>query len=150
MDLFVVYRFTRSFAEQAQHDRDLSELITRKWGFKSIDEAAKLNQQLIEDGHLIPAAVVNCDLINLFTYTNSITSAWAENDNVRILNVDAFFSSSTKGDVFVDVATGQWYIYKSMSIEPLYTEDKNPPLPKCVTTSIGAHEGTASYNMHPH
>jgi hypothetical protein len=58
---------------------------------------------MLKNKWLVPAATVECELTNFFHVTNSINSAWTDNDGVTVIQEnDGFMSSSSIGDIFVD------------------------------------------------
>ncbi len=119
MQQYTVYRLTEKFvtmvADGDQSARDLMAARMMAFDSKSTD-AIKANQQLIEDGHLVPAATLLCDQGDLFDVTNSINSNWFEAEGIVLLSSDRNprMSSSSMGDVYAD-EDGQLYMYTMSS-----------------------------------
>lgn len=119
MQEYTVYRLTKSFTDLvAAGDQSARNLLSQRMlAFDSNStDAIKANQQLIEDGHLVPAATLLCDQGDLFELTNNTHSNWFEVDGITLVNtqLEPRLSSSSMGDVYAD-EDGQLYMYTMSS-----------------------------------
>lgn len=117
---FTVYRPTRLFMSSLNCNTANLKLH-RERSFErlnSYEGMVKANQEMIDKGLLIPAAIVEGDLDNIFERTNTISQLWSENDTVTVINESAHLSSSSVGDVFID-ESNQSYLVTCFEIAPI-------------------------------
>lgn len=106
--MFILYRLTNQFMQQVNSDKAYLELFRSRmlvdscFGAESRTEAIAALKQLLNHGHLVAAARVDCTLENLYELTNTIHQNWTLNPQVTVLNPACMLSSTSIGDVFSD------------------------------------------------
>ena len=129
---YTIYRATHAFMDALNRDKALLGLHrSRSCSFFDDTERKQetvdaINTMLIQ-GHLVPAAQVEAASKNeLFRLTNTINKPWTENTEVSLIeNSDAFLSSSSVGDIFVD-ENGLAYLIESYGFTLLNVENREP------------------------
>ncbi|MGP4943167.1 hypothetical protein [Pseudoalteromonas nigrifaciens] len=119
---FTIYRATKSFMNTLNHDSDNLNLHRNRshegLGQKGFNAMVRTAQIMIDKCFLVPAAVVEAQLNEVFELTNTINRNWVENNEVTVIDESAFLSSSSVGDVFVD-DKGQAFIITAFEIAPV-------------------------------
>lgn len=114
---FTMYRPTQSFMASLSVSSDRLELHRDRtccgYGEKSLPRALTAINTMLDNGYLVPAAVVNCEFDRVFETTNTISQSWLTHDEVEPYGddgyADMFMSSTSVGDIFSD-ADGKFFI----------------------------------------
>jgi hypothetical protein len=124
---FTIYRCSHSFIKSLTFNPSNLALHVSRTVNLSINppELTSMLQaigELYKQGHLLPAAKVNCLPNDLFALTNSIERHWTKNAEVTVLpEANAFMSSTSVGDLFSD-ADGIFYVVSCTGMLPLNLE----------------------------
>lgn len=126
MTTFTLYRPTNAFMDTLNDDAynlDLHRMRTMFGIGESFKrEATMALNTMLDKGYLTPAATVKCTPEDLFRLSNTITKNWTLNDEVSVIDTNAFLSSTSVGDVFTDEA-GCFYVVSADGFVELDREE---------------------------
>ena len=113
---FIIYRATNCFVETLASDPNLSLQNSRRSDCGSdLRVVLEAIQTMNNQGKLIKAALVDCELDEVYERTSSINSDWTEHPSVTLLSSEACMSDTDIGDVISD-DKGQVYLYRSKEL----------------------------------
>lgn len=119
---YTLYRATKKFMSTLNHDDSNLNLHRNRshegLGEEGLAKMVATVQEMLDKGHLIPAATVTTEFDGVYELTNTIQHNWIDNEGVEVIDESAFLSSTSVGDIFTD-ENNQAYIVTCFEIAPV-------------------------------